>query len=141
MKILSAVFAAIILFSAATADAFSAVLYGFIKLPETANLTPDNVSIYVVGREQKIAKPEPGYVYWDPKAVAWGFSADTDNMETYDVVIMNGENVVAVVNFNELRGFGFLTYDRTDNLIPFTDIVSFVPCRIYESIQMLECGK
>ncbi len=138
MKILSVVFAAII-FSFGTSEA--SVLIGFIRLPETATLTPEDINIYVVGREQKIAKPNGIDCSTDP-GTCW-FSAATDDLaNNYDVVMMNGETVVATVNLNGLTGFGFLTFNRnTPDFNYFSDIVSFVPCQIYESIQMLECGK
>lgn len=139
MKIISVVIALMICFSAATADAFSAVLHGFIKLPQTANLTPDNVTIYVVGKEQKTTRPD--YVFWIPEGAVWGFSVDTDNMYWNEVPVINGESVVAVVTHNGLKGFSVLTYNNKDGLQQFADISLFTSCQVYQSIQIVECGK
>jgi hypothetical protein len=139
MKIISVVIALMICFSAATADAFSAVLHGFIKLPQTANLTPDNVTIYVVGKEQKTTKPDS--VSWFSETAGWGFAVDTDNMYWNEVPVINGESVVAVVTHNGLKGFSVLTYNNKDGLQQFEDIVSFAPCQIYQSVQSVVCGK
>ncbi len=143
MKILCLILAAVVCFSVGTAEisAFdsSSVLHGFIKLPETAGLTKDNITIYVVGREQKTAKPDS--VFWEPAKASWGFTADTDNMKKFEIVINKGENVAAVVNFNGSKGFGLLTYERNRNLMKFSEIVSFAPCQIYQSVQTVVCGK
>jgi hypothetical protein len=144
MKNMYIVLTAIILFSVEIADsagiASSAVFYGFIKLPQTANLTVDNVEIYVAGREHIIGKPD--FIEWVPELALWNFGLDTWNIEYhYNVVVMKGEDVIAVVNYDETVGFGFLTYDGTDALVQFADIRSFTSCQIYQSVQLVECGK
>jgi hypothetical protein len=109
MKILPFIFTAIILFSAGTADAY-ALLQGIIRLPETANLTTDNIRIYVAGREQKTAKLD--FIQWFPEINSYMFHASSYNLGVEDVVMMTGETVVAIVTFNGSTGFGVLTFSH-----------------------------